>query len=126
MCDNRDYGISIGHNDTDNLMRHNQVLRNGKVGILFRDDSRGQDFWANRNVVEQNRIEDSGGENGIAIEIQGRTKDVRIIGNQIRETRLPMNRIGVRIAATAERIDLTDNSIEGFARAIVDQRHAES
>src|SRR5690606_34206050 len=99
MTDNRSYGISIGHNDTDNVMRDNDVTGSGKVGILFRDESRGQDFWPNRNLVEHNRITNSGDENGIAIDIQGQTKDVRIVGNQIQETRAPMNRTGIRIAS---------------------------
>ena len=36
---NRGYGISIGHSDTDNVMRNNRILNSGKVGILFRDDA---------------------------------------------------------------------------------------
>ena len=36
-------------------------------GILFRDDARGADFWANRNVVENNRTVDSGGADGIGV-----------------------------------------------------------
>ncbi len=121
---NSPYGISIGHNDTDNVMRNNRILNSGKVGILFRDESRGKDFWANRNLVEKNRIVDSGDENGVGIDIQGRTKDVRIIGNEIRETRQAANRVGIRISADAERIELQDNVIEGFSRDVLDQRRS--
>lgn len=122
--ENGNYGISIGHNDTDNVMRNNDVLRSGKVGILFRNDDRGQDFWANRNIVENNRVIDSGDENGVAIDIQGQTKDVRIVGNDLRETRMPMNRTGIRIAAEAGSVELADNSIEGFAQPMNDLRAA--
>ncbi len=118
FADNRSYGISIGHNDTDNIMRDNDVTGSGKVGILFRDDARGNDFWANRNLVENNRITDSGDENGVAIDILGHTKDVHIVGNTIRETRQPMNRIGIRIAPTTSDIQLATNTIEGFATAV--------
>jgi hypothetical protein len=31
--DSRSYGISIGHRDTDNLLRDNDVVRSGKVGV---------------------------------------------------------------------------------------------
>ncbi|MDP6445000.1 MAG: right-handed parallel beta-helix repeat-containing protein, partial [Pirellulaceae bacterium] len=31
---NRNFGISIGHCDTDNVMRNNEVIDSGKVGIL--------------------------------------------------------------------------------------------
>lgn len=119
---NRNYGISIGHNDTDNIMRHNEVRNSGKVGVLFRNDARGRDFWANRNVLEQNTIINSGAEEGVAIDIQGQTKDVRIVGNEIREERGPMRRTGIRIASVAGTIELAENTIEGFARAVVDQR----
>ncbi len=122
--DNRSYGISIGHCDTDNVMRNNEISNSGKVGILFRDDSRGQDFWANRNIVENNRILNSGGDDGVAIDITGQTKDVRITGNEIREDRAPMNRTGVRISEKAGTVTLDGNTIEGFANRIVDQRQA--
>src|SRR5262249_13739337 len=36
--DSRTYGISIGHRDTDNLIRDNDVVRSGKVGVLFRPE----------------------------------------------------------------------------------------
>ncbi len=121
---NRDYGISIGHNDTDNVMRNNHVSNSGKVGVLFRDDRRGHDFWANRNTLENNRIENCGGEAGIAIDIQGQTRQTRIVANQIREMRAPMKRVAIRIDAAAGEVELAHNSIEGFAQDIVDQRKA--
>jgi hypothetical protein len=120
---NRSYGISIGHCDTDNVMRDNEITNSGKVGILFRDEARGRDFWANRNVVENNRIIDSGGDDGIAIDIQGQTKDVQITGNQISETRAPANRTGIRIGNQAGKIVMADNAIKGFARSVIDQRN---
>ena len=120
----RDYGISIGHHDTDNLIRDNDVLASGKVGILFRDESRGKDAWPNRNRVESNRVVDSGGEDGIAIDVRGKTHDLRIAGNVLRETRGLMRRTGLRIAPEALAIDLSDNRFEGFAREVLDLRHA--
>ncbi len=119
---NRDSGISIGHNDTDNLMRNNTISNSGKVGILFRDDSRGQDFWANRNRLENNRITNSGGKEGIGIDVQGKTKDVVITGNTLQESRQPMNRIGIRIAPQAGNIQLQENQIEGFSASVKDMR----
>jgi len=120
--DSRDYGISIGHNDTDNVMRANEITGSGKVGILFRDEQRGQDFWANRNTVEKNRLVNNGGENGVAIDVRGKTHDVRIVDNEILETRGPARRVGIRISRQAARIELAGNRIEGFARAVEDLR----
>ncbi len=123
IVDNRNYGISIGHNDTDNIMRNNQIIGSGKVGILFRNDSRGKDFWANRNLIENNLIENSGGENGIAIDVQGKTKDLQILNNQLRETRGAGKRIGIRLSEAAGKIELVKNKISGFAEPVVDLRN---
>lgn len=123
---NLSYGISIGHCDTDNVMRNNDILNSGKVGILFRDDARGQDFWANRNLIENNRIINSGADDGTAIDVTGRTKDVRIVNNVIREDRAPLQRIGVRIGSDAQRIELTGNRITGFSAPVIDRRSVSS
>jgi len=119
---NRHYGISIGHNDTDNVMKNNTILDSGKVGVLFRNDARGKDFWANRNTLTGNAISNSGGESGVAIDILGQTRELTISRNVLQETRAPMSRIGIRIGQEASRIDLSDNSIQGFAEAVVDRR----
>jgi hypothetical protein len=119
---NRSYGISFGHNDTDNVTCDNQITRSGKVGVLFRDEGGGKDFWANRNRLERNRIADSGGEGGIAIDIQGRTRDLTIVGNQLIESRGPAQRVGIRIGADAGKIELADNKIQGFAHDLHDER----
>jgi hypothetical protein len=118
----RNYGISIGHCDTDNVMRGNEIRNSGKVGVLFRDEARGRDFWANRNILEKNVILNSGGPEGVAIDIQGKTKDVRLVGNTLQEMRAPMQRTGVRVAAPVERLELDGNRIEGFAVPVADQR----
>ncbi len=117
---NRSYGVSIGHCDTDNVIRLNTITGSGKVGVLFRDDARGKDFWPNRNTLEKNQIIDSGGVDGVAIDVQGRTRDVTLEGNQIRETRKPMQRIGVRIGKQARDVKLESNRFEGFDRDVVD------
>jgi parallel beta-helix repeat protein len=122
MIDNRDYGISIGHCDTDNVMRNNEIIGSGKVGILFRNDTRGQDFWANRNRIEKNRIVNIGAEAGFGIDIQGQTKDIVIADNTIEEKFAPMKRTGIRISADSQDIVLRDNRISGFATEISDLR----
>jgi hypothetical protein len=119
--DNRSYGISIGHRDTDNLIRENEVLRSGKVGVLFRAE-RGKAFAPHRNRLEKNRICDSGPDKGIGVDIQGETEAVSITGNEIRETRKPLARIGVQIGAKTRDLKLADNKIEGFAVAVADLR----
>lgn len=122
---NRRYGISIGHCDTDNLIRNNKITNSGEIGILFRDDPRGEDFWANRNSLVGNTIENSGGENGVAIDITGKTKAIKIIGNTLRESREKKNRSGIRIGNEVGRIILKENIFEGLKTDVIDARSSE-
>jgi hypothetical protein len=65
---------------------------------------------------------DSGGENGVAIDINGETEAVLVIKNELRETREPLSRIGILIGAETRDIRCEDNQIEGFAIPIKDLR----
>jgi hypothetical protein len=119
--DSRSYGISIGHRDTDNLIRDNDVLRSGKVGVLFRPE-RGQAFAPHRNRLERNRIVDSGPDNGIGIDVQGETESITLAENRLRETRKPMSRVGIRVGARTRDVRLIGNTMEGFAADLSDLR----
>ena len=83
----RESGISIGHRDTDNLIRRNSIAKSGKVGILFRNESEA--FGPHRNRCEHNRIVDSGPDDGIGIDIRGQTQSVTLAQNEVRENRSP-------------------------------------
>ena len=118
---NRLYGISIGHHDTDNIVRDNDVRGSGEIGILFRDET-GPGFAGDRNRVEKNRILGVGKDQGVGIDIRGQTKLLTITQNEIRETQAPGQRIGIRIGAEAGEIMLSENHIEGFSEAVLDLR----
>jgi hypothetical protein len=118
------YGITIGHRDTDNLIRDNDIRRSGTAGIRFRDDDGKKAFAPHRNRIEGNRIVDSGGEEGVAVDITGQTDGVALVKNELRETRKPAARIGIRLGAETGDIRCIDNRIEGFATAIADLRKA--
>ena len=79
------YGMTFGHSDSDNLIRDNDIRRSREAGIHFRGGSKA--FAPHRNRFERNRIFDSGGEKGIAIDINGQTESVTVIQNELRETR---------------------------------------
>jgi hypothetical protein len=87
------------------------------LAILFRPE-RGKDFAPHRNRLERNRIVDSGAEKGIGVDVQGETEAITIARNDIRETRQPMDRIGVRIGPETRDVTLAENRIEGFAVAV--------
>jgi hypothetical protein len=119
MLDNKRFGISIGHNDTDNVVRGNEVLRSGKTGIYLRQEH-GPTFAPSRNQVEANRVVDSGPDSGVAIDVEGVTESVTLARNILLETRQPASRIGVRISKDAKEIALKENRIDGFSTPLLD------
>ncbi len=119
--DNRQYGISIGHRDTDNLVVGNTIRRSGQCGVLFRAES-GKSFAPHRNRLERNRIEDSGADQGVAIDVQGETEGVALVSNEIVETRGAKKRIGIRLGPQTREIRLEFNRIQGCAVEIADLR----
>lgn len=114
-------GVSIGHRDTDNIVRANEILRSRETGVLFRPE-RGRDFAGHRNRIEANSIVDTGGDAGIAVDVQGQTEAIVIAANRIRESRQPGRRIGVRLGAETKNITLSENRIEGVAVPVADLR----
>ena len=107
-------GISIGHRDTDNLISRNEILHSREVGVLFRPES-GRDFAGHRNRLLANRIVDTGGDNSIAVDIQGATEGIELRENRIEETRGAAGRTAIRLGAETTDIQLQNNRITGFA-----------
>ncbi len=120
------YGISIGHRDTDNLVRNNQIRRSGEHGIFFRQHpSPARD--PHRNVFEGNLVVDSGKKGDcVAIEMLGKAEDVVLRGNRIVDTRRKhksRKRIGLRIGPDIRNLRMEDMEYRGLEQDIVDQRH---
>lgn len=116
--DNRHYGVSIGHRDTNNVIRNNNIHGSGRVGVLFRA-ARGKAFAPHRNLLENNLIVNSGPNTGIGIDVQGETESVTISGNEIRESRKAMQRIGIRIGPKTKNITVKGNRFSGVANDVV-------
>jgi polygalacturonase len=119
--DTKTAGISVGHRDTDNLIRNNVVRRSGQAGILFRPE-RGPGFTGDRNEVVGNTVEDTGGESSAAVDVQGTTANLVFRKNVLRETRGPAKRVGFRLGKDTKDIALEDNTVEGFAAKVDDRR----
>jgi hypothetical protein len=119
--DTKTAGISVGHRDTDNVIRGNTVKRSGKVGILFRPE-RGAGFTGDRNLVEGNVVIDNGDESAAAIDVQGTTAGLVFRGNALRETRGAAKRVAFRLGADTKDIKLENNKVEGFAKSVDDRR----
>ncbi|MCI0623650.1 MAG: right-handed parallel beta-helix repeat-containing protein [Acidobacteria bacterium] len=120
IVDSLTSGVSIGQKDTDNIIRDNEIRGSKEVGVLFRalDPSSSP----HRNRLAGNVILDNGGESGIGIDVQGQVETVTLARNQIRETRQPLKRIGIRIGSGTKNVKLVENRIEGFSVAVSDLR----
>jgi len=123
--DSAGVGISIGHRDTDNVVRGNIVRRSGEHGVLFRQHPEARRD-PHRNVFEGNIIEDSGTrEDCVAIEMLGTVEDVVLRGNTIVDTRRRhkvRNRIGMRIGEQVGSLTLEGNTFDKLEHEIVDLR----
>jgi hypothetical protein len=125
LAGNGRYGISIGHKDTDNLLRNNQVRDNAEEGVYFRDEAAA--LAGHRNRLENNLIENNGRNQPVAgIRIRGETRGVVLQNNRIRDTRPPEARkqtIGIQLDSTVGAVILQANTIEA-AVPVQDQRPA--
>ena len=121
--ENGRFGISIGHKDTDNLLRHNQVRRNHEDGVCFRDETEG--MAGHRNRLENNVIEDNGDRQEAAgIRVRGTTRDLVFKDNLIRDTRPQDQRkqtVGIRLEPKVGDVILTGNTITA-AKQLQDER----
>ncbi|MBN2594499.1 MAG: right-handed parallel beta-helix repeat-containing protein [Sedimentisphaerales bacterium] len=112
LSENSRYGISIGHRDTDNIIRRCTIERNGQVGVLFRNEA--NEFRSgSRNRIENCIIRDNGSkEQGVGIDIQGKTRDIAVHNTKFENKSGKNQNIGIRIGRDAERIMLQNNTFE--------------
>jgi len=121
----RTASVSIGHRDTDNIVRDNVIKNSGVAGVLFRPE-RGPSFAGHRNRIERNEIFNSGGDEGVGIDIQGGTEAIELVENRIVEQRGAAKRIGIRLGAETKNIKLSNNQLEGFSQQISDLQKQQS
>ena len=116
------FGISIGHKDSDNLLRRNQIRLNDEAGICFRNETEA--MAGHRNRLEANVIENNGvAKEAPGIRVRGETNGLQFSGNVIRDTRKEGERkqnVGILIEERAGAVALNGNSIE--ANTKVDDR----
>jgi hypothetical protein len=119
------FGISIGHKDSDNVFRRNQIRLNDDAGVCFRNETEA--MAGHRNRLEANVIENNGvTKEAPGIRVRGETKDLEFTGNVIRDTRKEGERqqtVGVLIEETAGAVVLKNNAIEASTK-VDDRRKA--
>jgi parallel beta-helix repeat protein len=126
MENNGHHGISIGHKDTDNLLRNNQVRDNAEDGVYFRDESAA--LAGHRNRLEDNLIENNGrGQSVAGIRIRGETRDVIIKNNRVRDTRPVESRkqtTGILLEKNVGEVSLDNNTLD--SKVPVDDQRREA
>ena len=122
LAGNSRYGVSIGHRDTDNIIKSCTIEHNGQVGILFRKEA--NEFRSgSRNKIENCIISDNGSNGqGIGIDIQGKTTDITIQDTRFENAADKEQNISIRIGREAERIKLQGNTFENCPTRIKDLR----
>ena len=119
------FGISIGHKDSDNLIRSNIIKSNHHSGVFFRNESLG--MAGHRNQLIANTIENNGvseKSSGAGIRIRGETNDLVFRDNIIRDTRNGSDqtqKIGILIEEKAGSVHLHENEVQA-RQAVVDRR----
>jgi len=118
-ADNRDYGISIGHRDTDNRVTNTQIRGNHKVGLLFREQTRYR--GPHRNLIEHCTFVDNGSaEDGVAVDVCGGAEDVQIRDCRFEDSGSGQQRIGIRVGPEARNTQLAGNTFAAMRRDIVE------
>jgi nitrous oxidase accessory protein NosD len=97
ISDSQRYGVRLGQKDTDNVVRGNEIRRSGEVGIILQEVAGGRAYSPDRSRIEDNKVVDSGGKKGIGVDVGGIANAITISGNNILETRQPLDRIGIRV-----------------------------
>ena len=110
ISNNRQFGVSIGHRDTNNIIRQNRIEESGQVGIIFRDEP-NEGRCPHYNLLEDNQIINSG---EIGIDIQGETRSITLRRNQIIETRKTASHIGLQIGQKVTELTLEKNNFSGL------------
>ena len=101
-------GISIGHRDTDNLVKGNTIQGSQETALLFRPEN-GPSFAGHRNRIEANQFIDNSPEGGAVIDIQGGTESILITGNEFTEHRAGAARVAVKQGPQTKGITVEGN-----------------
>lgn len=126
LSENRNFGVSIGHRDTDNVIRDCTIERNGEVGILFRAEAGGF-RCGHRNRIERCVIRDNGtGHAGVGIDIRGKTEDITIRNTRLENTSAGNQKTAIRIGREARQVLLEGNTFTGSAVTVEDLRTEKS
>jgi hypothetical protein len=114
FCNNGATGISIGHKDSDNIIRRNMIADNAKGGVQWRDEA--EPMAAHNITFTENTVRNNG---PYGLNIEGTTSGT-IIRENIIECSGP-NSVGIRICEKVGNVIIINNQIKA-AKEISDER----
>lgn len=108
---NKRNGISIGHADTDAIIRNNTISNNGGFGLITRHDAAGSS--GDRTLIYENVFQDNGGE-GAEVMLEAASVDLHIVRNQFISTNPDHPRIAIYMKEPGNVLHLHANPISGL------------
>ncbi len=109
-------GMSIGHKDSNNLVRGNIIRGNARGGVYWRAESEA--MAAHGVTFEGNTVTDN---QGWGLFVDGATRDTVIRDNLVEDTGSGRQQTGVRIGSRAGEVTLAGNRIKA-ATQVLDER----
>jgi parallel beta-helix repeat protein len=104
---NGGYGMSIGHKDSDNVVRGNTIIGNKRGGVYWRAET--EPMAAHRVTFEKNTVRDN---QGCGLFIDGATDGTVVRNNTIEDTGSGQQKIGIRVGGRARTVVIEDNTIK--------------
>jgi parallel beta-helix repeat protein len=98
--------MSIGHKDSDNFVRNNTMVGNGRGGAYWRSES--EQMAAHRNTFENNTVRDN---HGFGLFVDGATDGTIIRDNTIEDSGTGKQITGIRIGKQAKSVVLENNKV---------------
>ena len=113
---NGGYGMSIGHKDSENLVRQNTIIGNKKGGVYWRRET--QPMAAHNITFAGNTVRDNVGS---GLFVDGATNGTVIQGNLIEDTGKGIQTTGIRVGKEVGDIEIKNNNISAAVR-VLDER----
>lgn len=115
---NAGHGMSIGHKDTDNVVRNNTIIGNQRGGVYWRAEI--EPMAAHRITFENNTVRDN---EGWGLFVDGETHGTIIRNNVIEDTGVGRQKTGIRIGKHVGDVVLEGNRIQAGVPTL-DERKA--
>jgi hypothetical protein len=116
FSDNLRFGATIGHRDTNNVIRNARFERNGWAGLEFREPFEGTTLSGHRNRIEGNTFSNNNPEQGgWAVGVASGTYDVTLSGNVFQNDANGPQTTGIKTGTDVKLLKLDNNRFEGIA-----------